>query len=63
MQGFIRPNTFNGSDVAFVSVNRERKARADWLAIQKNGTGSTDADAAAFLGSGQPKIFPQEIDQ
>src|SRR4030095_1413647 len=46
-----------------VGEGRERDAGADHLAVQQDGARAADADAAPFLGAGEPQIVPEAVEE
>jgi hypothetical protein len=59
----ILRQTLNGSHLVAIGEDRQRQARTDGIAIQKDGAGAAYANAAAFLGAGESKVVAKEVEQ
>src|SRR5262249_42701737 len=59
----VRGQAFNGRDLGAVLHDGKGQARDDAPAVDENGAGPALAVVAAFLGSGEIKIFAKCVEQ
>jgi hypothetical protein len=57
----VSGETLDGRDLFVLDIARQSEAGTDRLAVDENGTGATDADAATFNRSFKFKIIAQKL--
>ena len=58
-----RRESLDGRDGGAVGLDREHQARVHALAIEQDGARAALPDEAAFLGPGQAKVVPKDVEQ
>ena len=63
MESFVDGEAFDGGDVGAFGLKDGDKARVDEVSVYQDGAGSALAFAAAFFGSGEMKVFAEDVEE
>lgn len=62
-ESVFRGDSFNGGDLAAFTLAGQNQAGVDRPSVKDDGAGTAFTDPAAFFGTGEMEVLPEEIEE